>query len=84
MTLASLPQLPQDKANHLIYGLLMFMVMTPFTGALLAVLTVAIIGALKEIIHDKLMGKGTPDPWDAVATSAGGIAGFVCMYIPHY
>ena len=81
MTLASLPQLPQDKANHLIYGLLMFMVMTPFTGALLAVLTVAIIGALKEIIHDKLMGKGTPDFWDFVATAAGGALGFICTFL---
>ena len=77
----SLPQLPQDKANHLIYGLLMFMVMTPFTGALLAVLTVAIIGALKEIIHDKLMGKGTPDFWDFVTTAAGGALGFICTYL---
>ena len=77
----SLPLLPQDKANHLIYGLLMFMVMTPFTGALLAVLTVAIIGALKEIIHDKLMGKGTPDFWDFVATAAGGALGFICTYL---
>ena len=76
-----IPQLPQDKANHLIYGLLMFMVMTPFTGALLAVLAVAIIGALKEIIHDKLMGKGTPDFWDFVATAAGGILGFICTFL---
>jgi len=81
MTLANLPQLPQDKANHLVYGLLMFMVMTSFIGALAAVVAVAIIGALKEIIHDKLMGKGTPDFWDFAATAAGGILGFICTFL---
>ena len=75
-----LPQLPQDKANHFVYGVGIFIVCLFFVSPVYAFAIVATIGALKEIVHDKIMGKGTPDFWDFVATAAGGLAGFVCTY----
>lgn len=79
MNISSLPQLPADKANHLIYGLAAGLV-----GAFLArqigyiepgiaaVALAVILGAAKEIV-DKVWQMGEPSIADALATAAGGV-----------
>ena len=70
----NLPVIPQDKANHAIYGAAAAFVglalMSMPAGALLCFA----VAAGKEV-YDKWRG-GTPDVVDFAATLAGG--GFVC------
>jgi hypothetical protein len=79
-----LPQLPQDKANHFIYGA----VITTITTLLLIIsqnysllpycLHPTIIAGIGKEIYDRVSGKGTPEVLDAVATISGGLA----VYLP--
>ncbi len=74
--------LPQDKANHVIYGygisaiaILATMLLGPSsdlvapTAGLIAALGAAL---LKDFVYDKIMGKGTFDLKDILATVCGG------------
>lgn len=69
--------MPEDKANHFIVGLYIFMLfgllIHPIAG-----IAASFLAAVSKEIYDKLSGKGTPDIWDAIATSGGGFAGFIC------
>lgn len=70
-------QLPSDKANHFIVGLYIFMLFGVIFGTV-AGLAAAIFAAILKEIYDALSEKGTPEVWDALATAAGGVAGFLC------
>lgn len=75
----TLPQLPQDKASHVLYGLLAFCVfglISPVSGFLAAVF----IGAAKEA-WDRWTGKGHVEWADFIATTAGGGAGLFCTFL---
>ncbi len=72
-----LNKLPHDKALHVIAGVLAYAVfhfISPVVGLIAA--TVAAVG--KEIYDYANRDRHTPDAWDAVATIAGGVIGFVC------
>ncbi len=72
-----LNKLPHDKALHIIVGVLAYMAfhfVSPVVG--LAAAAVAAVG--KEIYDYMNRDRHTPDLWDAVATMAGGIAGWIC------
>jgi hypothetical protein len=71
----NLPQLPQDKANHVVYGIAVYLAVAPVFGGLYAIGAVVAVAALKELI-DWAGGKGTPELLDFLATVAGGLAGF--------
>ena len=72
-----LNKLPHDKALHVIVGLLAYMVFH-FMGIAVGLGVVAVLAVGKEI-HDWFhRDRHTPDIWDAVATMAGGVAGFIC------
>jgi len=73
-------QIPQDKANHAIYGLVLFIALAFARDPLFALALVIVAGIVKEI-YDKVTGTGTPDVWDAVATSLGGLAGYICTLV---
>jgi len=75
-----LPQLPQDKANHFIYGALIYLVIGVVFGAVAGLTAAFLIGAAKEI-YDKVSGKGCPDVLDFVATGAGGVLGYLCTVL---
>lgn len=66
----NLPQLPQDKANHVVYGTMVYAIAVPFLGPLVSLIPVALVAIGKEV-YDKKSGTGTPDVWDALATVAG-------------
>ena len=67
-----LPQLPQDKSNHFIYGLLIFIGASIFLNDWGSLLIVAVFGLSKEI-YDKVSKKGNPEILDFVATITPGI-----------
>jgi hypothetical protein len=85
-----LPQLPQDKANHAVYGAAIFLaaslfghlVHVPYTTDV-ALLVTAAAGALKElsdyILNKRAISQGLPPPHgveflDFLATTCGGAA----------
>ena len=71
----------QDKLKHLLAGIgisLVFGVQfTPFVG----LITAAIVGALKEIMWDWLLKKGTPEFLDFLATALGGAIAYMVVKI---
>ena len=74
----TLPQLPADKAMHIIYGLAIYCLaalISPLHGLAAAIA----VGVIKEIYDSK--GHGHVEFLDFVATSAGGVIGFYCTYL---
>jgi hypothetical protein len=71
-------QVAEDKFLHFICGFIIAAVLTPFIGAY-SILVVAIIAALKEIYDYLHPETHTADIWDWVATTLGGIVGFVVV-----
>jgi ABC-type microcin C transport system permease subunit YejE len=69
----------RDKLKHLLAGIgisLVFGVQfTPFIGLIIAV----IVGALKEIIWDWLLKRGTPEFLDFLATVLGGAIAYMVV-----
>jgi hypothetical protein len=69
--------IPVDKIKHFLAGSISSISTAPALiyndrSVYWAVLSAVIIGAAKEI-YDKVSKKGTPDLWDFIATSLGGI-----------
>jgi hypothetical protein len=71
-------RVPADKQAHALAGFIIAAVLTPFIG-LYAVVVVAIIAALKEIYDALHPDSHTADFWDWVATTLGGLVGFVVV-----
>lgn len=70
----NLPLIPHDKANHVIYGLVVFLVGNALHSWQAGIIAAAAVAVAKEL-YDKFSGKGTPDGWDVVATIGGAILG---------
>ena len=62
-----------DKLKHIIAGAALSALAIGFLQELgmWNFLIVAFIGAAKEIVYDKMLGKGTPEFWDFMATCLG-------------
>jgi VanZ family protein len=75
-----LPQLLQDKANHFIYGLVIFAVLYYLYPVGVAFATVLSIAILKEML-DKTYNRSFPSLWDVIATMSGAIIAFVITLI---
>ncbi len=71
-------KVPCDKQMHFLSGFIIAAVLTPFIGAY-SILVVAIIAALKEIYDARHPDKHTADFMDWVATTLGGVFGFVVV-----
>lgn len=72
----NMPQMPQDKANHFIWGLALFsfgFIANIWVGLALCF----VLAAVKELWHDKYLGKGACDLKDFLATAAGGTSGAI-------
>jgi len=72
--------MPKDKKLHLLAGLALSILAGLSFCPLIGLATVAVVGALKEIIWDWLLKKGTPELLDFVATVAGGVLGAVILH----
>ncbi len=71
-------KVPCDKQMHFLSGFIIAAVLTPFIGAY-SIVVVAIIALLKEIYDALHPDKHTADIWDWVATTLGGLVGFVTV-----
>ena len=60
-----------DKQKHLLAGLALSILAGLLFCPIVGLATAAVIGALKEIVWDWLLKKGTPELLDFVATVAG-------------
>lgn len=67
-----LPLIPQDKANHFIYGCLIYFVLQVILTPVFALIATSGIAIAKEV-YDKKSKKGTPEILDALYTIAGAI-----------
>ena len=70
----------RDKKKHFWAGLALAIIAGVFLCPLIGLATAAVVGALKEIIWDWLLKKGTPELLDFVATVAGGVLGAVILH----
>jgi len=93
----SLPSLPQDKANHALYGaFITLVVLATFTALGIphapqyALGAAVVAGALKEVVdrmeNMQAVQRGEPslhgvEFWDAAATWAGGLIVFLAAVI---
>ena len=68
--------IPADKQLHFISGAILGINLTPFIGWA-SILWVSAIAMLKEVYDLLHRNKHTPDIWDWVATSLGGVLGMV-------
>jgi hypothetical protein len=69
----TLPPIPQDKANHFLYGTVVCAVVTLLTRQPIAgLIAVVALGFAKEV-YDLVSKRGTPDWRDVAWTAAGGL-----------
>ena len=71
--------MPKDKQKHLLAGLALAIIAGLLFCPRIGLATAAVIGALKEIVWDWLLKKGTPEFLDFVATVAGGVIGYTLL-----
>ena len=69
-----------DKLKHLLVGLALSLLAGLLFCPLIGLAAAAVVGALKEIIWDWLLKKGTPEFLDFVATVVGGVLGAVILH----
>ncbi len=67
----NLPLIPQDKANHFIYGFIIFIISTLFFSNLVSLGIVLVIASFKEF-YDLKYG-GNPEILDIIASIMAGI-----------
>ena len=89
-----LPLIPQDKANHAIYGAVVFCVVFALTRRVPVAAAVVVLVAVGKEIADRLANRraakaGLPAPhgvemMDAVATCAGGALAALPLLITRY
>lgn len=90
----TLPIIPQDKANHAIYGAVVFCVVFALTHRVPVAAAVVVLVAIGKEIADRLANRraakaGLPAPhgvevMDAVATCAGGALAALPLLITRY
>lgn len=61
----------KDKLDHLIYSMALTLLLALFVHPNAAALIAIFIGALKELVWDGAMKRGTPDPMDALSDGVG-------------
>lgn len=74
-----LPMLPHDKANHFIYGLIIFGLFKILLGPLVGIIVCSLFGISKEIYDYLHKDVHTPDIYDAIITILGGVIGLLIL-----
>jgi hypothetical protein len=69
----------QDKLKHLLTGIGIGLIFGVLFSSLIGLIAAAIVGALKEIIWDWLLKKGTPEFMDFLATALGGAIAYTVI-----
>jgi uncharacterized protein YfiM (DUF2279 family) len=65
--------IPQDKANHFVYGATISALAIRASGSRNAGLVAAAVFAIGKELYDWITGKGSPDWHDAAWTILGGV-----------
>jgi hypothetical protein len=65
--------IPQDKANHFLWGAAISAAVSRATGDRVWGLGAAVALAVAKEVYDRVSGKGTPDLKDAMWTVLGGL-----------
>lgn len=73
--------LAYDKQLHIILGTYLFITFLIFFNPHWSMILTSLIGALIEIVYDKLLKKGTPEILDWGATTAGALYPYLIMII---
>jgi drug/metabolite transporter superfamily protein YnfA len=73
-------KIPLDKQLHLFSGWALCASLLPFVGLAWALFGTVFVGAVKELVWDWTLKKGTPDRNDFFATAAGALIG-VAFYL---
>jgi hypothetical protein len=71
----------QDDLNHLLVGISISLVFGVQFSPLIGLIAAAIVGALKEIIWDWLLKRGTPEFLDFLATALDGATAYIMVKI---
>ena len=69
----------QDKLKHLLIGIGIGLIFGVLFSPLIGLIAAAMVGALKEIIWDWLLKKGTPEFMDFLATALGGAIAYTVI-----
>ena len=69
----------RDTLNHLLAGSGISLVFGVQFSPLIGLIAAAIVGALKEIIWDWLLKRGTPEFLDFLATALGGAIAYMAI-----
>lgn len=69
----------RDKLKHLSVGVGISLVFGVQFSPLIGLIAAAIVGALKEIIWDWLLKRGTPEFLDFLATALGGAIAYMAI-----
>jgi hypothetical protein len=75
------PKIPRDKLYHFGAGIFIGLIAAaiqiaagaPFAAIAVAAFVAATVAGILKEIADRVTKKGTPDKWDAIATSIGGV-----------
>jgi len=73
-------RLREDLANHFVIGTVLYWLGTFYSPELGLGLAV-VMALIKDVVHDKLLGKGTFDPWDIVCTIAPAAGLYAQQYL---
>jgi len=69
----------QDKLKHLLSGIGIGLIFGVLFSPLIGLIAATIVGALKEIIWDWLLKRGTPEFLDFLATAFGGAIAYMAI-----
>jgi hypothetical protein len=69
----------QDKLKHLLTGIGIGLIFGVLFSSLIGLIAATILGALKEIIWDWFLKKGTPEFMDFLATALGGAIAYMVI-----
>lgn len=69
----------RDKLKHLLVGIGISLVFGVQFSPLIGLLIATIVGALKEIMWDWLLKRGTPELMDFLATALGGAISYMAI-----
>ena len=77
-------KIPADKKQHIIASLCEVLIVGSFLGMVAGVVISLIVGALKEVVWDWMMKRGTPDWMDFAADVVGAILGALALCVICY
>lgn len=84
----SIPPIGKDKYYHFLFGIASVIILYFFLGLGWAILLSSAGWLIKELVYDGLLGYGTVDAWDFVASMVGILVGVIIIisrmiYINH-